>query len=119
MFYHLSCPIVADSTSGSRYYFVGGEDEEEKAEEEVSDVAEDVVEVDDVTNGDGAEEVVVAHVGIAGLHQLVLVVQYLGKMKEIRELLRKRTAVLFPHLFPGTNLGLGWGESVPLAFLVF
>ena len=73
-----------------------------------------MVEVDDVTNGDGAEEVVVAHVGIAGLHQLVLVVQYLGKMKEIRELLRKRTAVLFPHPYPGTNLGLGWGESVPL-----
>jgi hypothetical protein len=43
------------------------QNEEEQSEEEVADVAEDVVEVDDVGDGDGAEEVVVAHVGIPGL----------------------------------------------------
>ena len=64
-------------------YFIDGEDEEKKSEEEVAHVTEDVIEVDHVTNWDGAEEVVVAHVGVAGLQQLVLVVQHLGEMMQV------------------------------------
>ena len=56
---------------------VSRQEEEEAPEEEVADVAEDVIEVDDVEDGNGAEEVVVAHVRITGLQKFFLIVQHL------------------------------------------
>ena len=70
-FGHFSC--LSAVTPG----LVLGQDEEDHPEEDVSDVAEEMVEVREAAGGDTTLEVEVAEILVAGVPRLLLVTQHL------------------------------------------